>query len=343
MQDKFQAFENRLSKVYKHIGKTAKKQHVTCFRVYQVDLPEFPFIIDVYKDCIYVAEYKSKHKLTNEEYETWLETSMNIIQRVYKKDQEHVFLKLRERQKGEKQYSKINQIKKEMIVDEMSTDHLYTRSKENKIEVLPTPMKISNEDNKSVLSFIINLSDYLDTGLFLDHRITRQIVKEISNNKRVLNLFAYTGGFSVYAASGHARKITTVDMSRTYINWARRNMSYNKLYNESKHDFIQEDVLTFLKSATPASYDIIILDPPTFSNSKRMVDVLDIQRDHVFIINQCLEILAENGILIFSTNFRNFNFEHEKIKASNIKDITRQTTPFDFEGKLSRACYWIEK
>lgn len=313
MQDKFTSFENRLTKVYKHIGKIARKQNLACFRVYDIDLPEFPFIIDVYKDMIYVAEYKSKHKLSEEDYETWLNTSLEIIQQVFGVEKYNVFLKLRERQKGEQQYSKLNQEKKELIVDEHG------------------------------LSFIVNLSDYLDTGLFLDHRLTRQKVKELAKDKRVLNLFSYTGSFTVYAASGGANKITTVDLSKTYINWAKRNLTYNKLYDDTKHEFLQIDVLQYLKTVAPKSYDLIILDPPTFSNSKRMEDILDIQRDHVTIINQCLNILDDNGILIFSTNYRNFELDAEKLTSQKIKDITKQTTPFDFEGKLKRKCFWIEK
>ena len=229
-----------------------------------------------------------------------------------------------------------------MIVDEIST-YKYTKQIENKIEILSSPLKNSSDSENYKLSFIVNLSDYLDTGLFLDHRITRQIVKEISNEKRVLNLFSYTGSFSVYAAAGNASKVTTVDLSKTYINWAKRNMQYNKLFDAKKHEFIQDDVLQYLNTIPPASYDIIILDPPTFSNSKRMQDVLDIQNDHVKIISQCMEILSENGILLFSTNHRNFVFAQEEIHARSFKDITRQTTPFDFEGKLKRKCYWIEK
>lgn len=299
--------------MYKHIGKLARKQQLACYRVYDIDLPEFPFIIDVYKDCIYVAEYKSKHKLTEDAYTEWLDTSLQIIQQVFEVDKKHIFLKLRERQKGERQYTKLNQEKKEMIVDENG------------------------------LSFIVNLSDYLDTGLFLDHRITRQKVREIAGGKRVLNLFSYTGSFSVYAAAGGASKITTVDLSKTYINWAKRNLTYNKLYDDTKHEFIQEDVLQYLKAVPPSSYDLIILDPPTFSNSKKMLDVLNIQRDHASIINRCLEVLSENGVLIFSTNYRGFELDAEKLQTKNIKDITRQITPFDFEGKLKLRCYWITK
>lgn len=299
--------------MYKRIGKLARKQQLACYRVYDIDMPEFPFIVDVYKDCIYVAEYKSKHKLSEEEYSDWLDTSLQIIQQVFEVGRKHIFLKLRERQKGERQYSKLNQEKKEMIVDENG------------------------------LSFIVNLSDYLDTGLFLDHRITRQKVREIANGKRVLNLFSYTGSFSVYAAAGGASRITTVDLSKTYINWAKRNLTYNKLYDDTKHEFIQEDVLQYLKTVPSNSYDLIILDPPTFSNSKKMPGVLDIQRDYAAIINRCLDVLSGNGVLLFSTNYRGFELDAEKLQTKNIKDITRQTTPFDFEGKLKRKCYWITK
>ena len=313
MQDKFQMFENRLQKVFKHISKQAQKNNISCYRIYDRDLPEFPLIIDIYKDCVYVAEYKSKHKLSEEDYQIWLNESLEIIASVLAVAKDHIFIKKRERQKGEQQYSKLNQQKTELIV------------------------------NENGMSFIVNLSDYLDTGLFLDHRITRQMIKDIASDKRVLNLFAYTGSFSVYAASGNAKKITTVDLSKTYINWAKRNMLYNKLFDVEKHEFIQEDVLQYLDKIELNSYDIIILDPPTFSNSKRMDDVLDIQRDHVNLINHCLAILSENGVLLFSTNYRNFILETEKINSAKIKDITKKTTPFDFEGKLQRTCFWIEK
>ena len=190
-EQKFISFENRLTKVVKHLSKIARKQQITCYRVYNVDLPEFPFIIDVYKDNVYVAEYKSKHKLSEDAYIEWLETSLQIIQTVLNVTTDKIFLKLRERQKGEQQYLKLKQDKKELIVDENG------------------------------LSFIVNLSDYLDTGLFLDHRITRKIVREIAKEKRVLNLFSYTGSFTVYAAAGDASHITTVDMSKTYLSWAK--------------------------------------------------------------------------------------------------------------------------
>jgi 23S rRNA (cytosine1962-C5)-methyltransferase len=195
--------------------------------------------------------------------------------------------------------------------------------------------------NESGLKFLANLTDYLDTGLFLDHRITRQTVREISLNKKVLNLFAYTGSFSVYAAAGGASEVLTVDLSNTYLEWAKRNMALNGFDDANRYQFLQADVKQYLKEIAPASFDIIVMDPPTFSNSKRMDDILDIQRDHVDLINQALAALKPGGQLFFSTNFTKFSLEKDKIKTDKIKDLTRFTTPFDFEGKLNRFCYQL--
>jgi 23S rRNA (cytosine1962-C5)-methyltransferase len=179
--------------------------------------------------------------------------------------------------------------------------------------------------------------------LFPDHRITRQLVREQSAGKKVLNLFAYTGSFSVYAAAGGATEVVTVDLSNTYLNWARKNLALNGFTDESKYTFIQADVLQYLKTLPADHFDIIVLDPPTFSNSKRMEGFLDIQRDHVALINDCLAGIKKGGTLFFSTNSRQFRLETEKIKAAGIRDITKATTPFDFEGKLFRWCYRITK
>lgn len=295
------------------MAKIAKRINVSCYRIYNVDLPEFPFIIEMYNDNVYVAEYKSKHSLSDEEYSEWLDLSLQTIQKVLNVSENKIFLKLRERQKGVNQYAKLNQEKNEFIVDENN------------------------------LRFIVNLSDYIDVGLFLDHRITRAMVKEWSANKKVLNLFAYTGSFTVYAAAGNAQQITTVDMSKTYLTWAKRNLTYNKLYDDKIHSFIQEDVLQYLNDTKQKEFDLIILDPPTFSNSKRMQDTLDIQRDHVKILNQCLQMLSNDGVIVFSTNYRNFELDTTQLTIKSIKDITQVTTPFDFEGKLKRKCYYITK
>jgi 23S rRNA (cytosine1962-C5)-methyltransferase len=169
------------------------------------------------------------------------------------------------------------------------------------------------------------------------------MVSEKSAGKKVLNLFAYTGSFSVYAAAGGADEVVTADLSKTYLNWAERNMQLNGFIDKDKYKFVHADVLQYLKTISPSYFDLIIMDPPTFSNSKRMDDFLDIQRDHVGLINDCIAALKPGGILFFSTNFRKFILDEEKIKAITIKDITKTTTTFDFEGKLFRKCFMVVK
>ncbi|RYZ62249.1 MAG: methyltransferase domain-containing protein [Chitinophagaceae bacterium] len=192
------------------------------------------------------------------------------------------------------------------------------------------------------LNFIINLSDYLDTGLFLDHRTTRQMVREESTGKRVLNLFCYTGSFSVYAAAGGATEVVSVDLSKTYLAWAEKNIQLN-FPEAANHRAVHADVLPYLKTLPPHSFDLVVMDPPTFSNSKRMEDVLDIQRDHVVLINDCLNALSPGGVLYFSTNYTKFELDVNGIKSASVKDITKATTPFDFTGKLKRQCFRVVK
>lgn len=310
---KFLMFENRLRKVYKHLAKQAQRQSVTCFRIYDHDLPEFPFIIEQYEDKLYVSEYKRQHKLSEAEHEQWLEECKKTMSLVIGVPTSTIFLKLRKRKENRQdQYQKLEEERKEFIVGENG------------------------------LKFIVNLSDYLDTGLFLDHRITRQMVKELSRVKKVLNLFCYTGSFSVYAAAGGADKTVSVDLSKTYLSWAERNAKEN---NQSidKHEFIHADVKQYLAKLRDGSFDIIVMDPPTFSNSKRMDDILDIQRDHVSLINECMRILSKEGLLFFSTNYTKFQLAVDAIHASTIKDITNATTPFDFTGKLHRQCFKLTK
>lgn len=312
--DKLIMFRNRLAKVYRHLGKQAKRQGISCFRVYDHDLPEFPFCIEFYGDKLYVAEYKRQHGMAEEAHDEWMERSLEVIMEVLGVCKENIFLKLRQRKPGRlRQYQKYDEVQHEFVVEENG------------------------------LQFIVNLSDYLDTGLFLDHRITRQLVREQCAGKIVLNLFAYTGSFSVYAAAGRAAEIVTVDLSKTYLNWAERNLSLNHFSGEPAYGFIHADVKQYLKQLPAAYYDIIIMDPPTFSNSKRMEDILDIQRDHVQLINDCLHGLKTGGILYFSTNSRKFILDQPNITASAVRDITRVTTPFDFEGKLFRWCFAIIK
>ena len=307
-------FENRLRKVYKHISKLARKQEIACYRIYDHDLPEFPFAIEVYKDVVHAAEYKRKHGMEDEEHDAWLQACKETIAKVLEMSVDNIFMKVRQRKAGRQgQYEKFGEEKVERIVPEGG------------------------------LNFIINLTDYLDTGLFLDHRITRNMVREESKGKRVLNLFCYTGSFSVYAAHGGAASVTSVDLSKTYINWAKRNMQYNKLYNEDKHEFVNADVMEVIKELPADTFDIIVCDPPTFSNSKRMDETFDVQRDHVSLIKQLLKSCRDGGKIYFSNNYRNFVLDKDSIPTPYIKDITAATTPFDFQGKLNRCCFLIEK
>ena len=286
----------------------------TCYRLYDHDLPEFPFCIEIYDQNIYVAEYKRRHGMDEDEHDEWMKQSIVVICEILKVSDENIFLKLRQKKPGRLgQYQKTAGKQSEFIV----------------------------EENK--LKFIVNLSDYLDTGLFLDHRVTREKVKAEAKEKKVLNLFSYTGSFSVYAAAGEANEIVTVDLSKTYLAWALRNMKLNEFADPSKYKFIHADVLQYLHTIPENYFDLVILDPPTFSNSKRMEDILDIQRDHVRLINDCLRVLKPGGRIYFSTNYKRFVLEIASIQSSSIKDITKQTTPFDFEGRINRVCYLIEK
>jgi 23S rRNA (cytosine1962-C5)-methyltransferase len=308
-------FQNRLLKVYKHKSKQARRLNISCYRVYDHDLPEFPFAIELYADKIYVAEYRRRHGMDEEEHEAWLQQAFEIISEVLQLPAENIYSRERKRQshREKQQYEKQNSAQEFFKVEENG------------------------------LKFLVNLTDYLDTGLFLDHRVTREMVRKETAGKRVLNLFCYTGSFSVYAASGHAASVTSVDLSKTYLDWAKDNFVINGFKNTSQYHFIHADVLQYLKTLQPNSSDLIIIDPPTFSNSKRMKDFFDVQQHHTEIINDALLALPANGILYFSTNYSRFVLDAAGIHTAAIKDITKATTPFDFEGKLKRFCFKLVK
>ena len=343
MQDeKLQMFRNRLTKDYRHIGRLARRQGITCYRIYDHDLPEFPFCIERYEDKLYLAEYQRRHGMSEEAHAEWLESCIPAISEVLETPDEKIYFRQRRRKAGRQdQYEKLASEEEFFVVREAG------------------------------LSFRVNLTDYLDTGLFLDHRITRGMVRAEAKGKRVLNLFCYTGSFSVYAAAGGASRVDSVDLSKTYLAWAEANMTLNTGLGgegnggrtesagddadgnrlgaegsrgaEGAYRFIHADVKQWLGIAPERFYDLVVMDPPTFSNSKRMKDFLDIQRDHAELIDQALRAMTPGGILYFSTNYRRFELEREKIKAASIKDITNATTPFDFQRKLFRWCYRIVK
>ena len=313
-EEKYIMFKNRLAKVYRHLNKQAKRQGIGCYRIYDHDLPEFPFCIEVYDQQIYLAEYKRKFEMAESLHEEWLERCIQIIAEVLGKPTDSIYIKERKRKAGrDDQYQRVGEEEDSFVVEE------------------------------SGLKFKVNLSDYLDTGLFLDHRITRSLIREEAKDKKVLNLFCYTGSFSVYAAAGGANEVVSVDLSNTYLNWAKENFDLNNLNDQPKYSFVKADVLQYLDKLPGDYYDLVILDPPTFSNSKMMKDILDIQRDHVDLINRLLLSVKSGGRIYFSTNSRKFVIDEKEINAKEIKDITRMTTPFDFEGKLLRYCFRITK
>lgn len=312
--EKHLMFKNRLQKVFKHLSKLAKRQGITCYRVYDRDLPEFPLTIDLYDGNVYFCEYRSKHNLTEEAYQEWWEGCVPVIMEVMGVEEDKIYMKMRQRKTSrEGQYQKLDAVEESQVVAEAG------------------------------LKFKVNLSDYLDTGLFLDHRITRGMVREQSKDKKVLNLFCYTGSFSVYAAAGGASEIVSVDLSNTYLHWAEENFALNGWKDQPQYKFVKADVKQYLSSLPENYFDLVVMDPPTFSNSKMMKDFLDIQRDHVDLLNQVLRATAPGGLVYFSTNSRKFELIEDQIKATSIKDITKATTPFDFQGKLLRWCYLITK
>lgn len=307
-------FRNRLEKVNRHLGKLARRKGVAAYRIYDHDLPEFPFCIERYGSHVCLAEYKRRHGMEEQYHASWLAASLQMISQVLQVPLENIHRRIRQRKLGRQgQYQKL----------EGEEGAGFFMVKENG------------------LLFWVNLDDYLDTGLFLDHRDTRLLVREESKQKRVLNLFAYTGSFSVYAAAGGASLVTTVDLSNTYLDWAKRNMLSNGFEGPS-YQFERADVKQWLSTIPSHSYDLIVMDPPTFSNSKKMNEVLDIQVDHVNLIRSCMRLLSENGVLFFSTNYTGFKLDTEALSSYVIKDITRATTPFDFEGRLKRVCFRIQ-
>lgn len=299
-------FANRLQKNIKKIGKWLKRQDIHCYRVYDADLPEYAIAIDVYqgaKTWLNVQEYQAPKTISQEKALLRLSSAVNEIARVFALPKEQIHLKTRSKQKGIDQYEKLANQGIFETVEEYGA------------------------------FFYVNFEDYLDTGLFLDHRPMRLKIQQQAKNKHFLNLFAYTGTASVHAAIGGASSTTTVDMSNTYLDWAQRNMELNK--NQSSNQFIRADCIEWLKAEANKTelvktYDLIFLDPPTFSNSKRMENNLSIQEDHVELIKHATKLLSSNGILYFSTNFRRFKLDIESLSDLKIKDITAQSIPEDF-------------
>jgi 23S rRNA (cytosine1962-C5)-methyltransferase len=312
IEPKLEPFANRLARMHRHFGKWARRQGISCYRVYDNDIPGTPLAIDIYENIVHVAEYARDHGMEPAEHAAWLDGCLAVVSQILGVSPELIYLKYRQRQKGLRQYERFSRAGAEYLVRENG------------------------------LRFLIKPADYLDTGLFLDHRNTRQMVQLEASGKRFLNLFAYTGSFTVYAAAGDATESLTVDMSNTYLEWADRNLSLNGFSGE-KHRLLQADVLAWLEQPPRQQFDLIVLDPPTFSNSKRMDGTLDIQRDHAMLINRVLRFCAPGGTLYFSTNYRRFKLWEDEIRASDIKDISKQTIPDDFRNEKIHYCFRLKK
>ena len=383
-----QLFANRLKKKYKELRKWARKNRITCYRIYNKDIPEIPVSLDLYEflpsfvtSPIEVAKflteqnekisqndfntekdiksrtfavlylYERPYEKQYEQEEIWLNAMQKAAGEVLGIEESHIIKKMRKHQKGANQYEK-KDIKS-------SDDNTY----------------FSDSDFQFVQEqgqiFKINLSSYLDNGLFFDHRPLRSIIRDTSSKKRVLNLFCYTGSFSVYAAQGNAAYVESVDLSNTYLDWAKQNMQNNGFSDKQKYVYTRSDCMIFLQQKAVAqkkvlsatkqntqipdeitknaqTYDIIILDPPTFSNSKNTSNVLDINKDWPQLVKDSLNILNPNGVLYFSTNSERLKFNIEQIPQMTIfgykiecEEITAQTIPNDYTSSKPHRCWKI--
>lgn len=301
-----QMFANRLQKNLKQLGKWARREGVECYRLYDADMPEYALAVDLYRDWVHVQEYAAPRSIDPDKAQARLLDALAAIPQALGVAQNRVVIKRRERQAGTKQYQR-------------------QAAQGQFMEVIEGGVKL-----------LVNLTDYLDTGLFLDHRPLRLRLQKEAAGKRFLNLFCYTATATVHAAKGGARSTTSVDLSKTYLDWARRNLSLNGF--SDKHRLEQANVMEWLQ-ADRQEYDLVFIDPPTFSNSKRMEGVFDVQRDHVELIDLAMARLARGGVLYFSNNFRKFQLDEGLAARYQVEEISAQTLDADFarNPKIHRA------
>jgi 23S rRNA (guanine2445-N2)-methyltransferase / 23S rRNA (guanine2069-N7)-methyltransferase len=311
-------FANRLKKNLDNLGKWARREHVDCWRAYDADMPEYAFAIDLYGDgagerWAYVQEYEAPPTIAEEKVRARRAEVASVLPATLGLDAGRIYFRTRRKRRGTDQYTKVAEQREFHTVAEQG------------------------------LKFLVNFSDYLDTGLFLDHRLTRARLRALATGRRFLNLFAYTGTATVYAAAGGAASTTTVDLSRTYLDWAHANLELNG-YAGREHVIVQADALEWVRTAPAGGWDLIFLDPPTFSNSKRMSGTLDVQRDHAPLLTDVARLLAPDGVLVFSTNYTRFRLDAEALPALAVEDVTRATIPKDFErNPRIHRCYEIRR
>ena len=308
-QGDFLEFENRVRKNARHWGKWARRRGIECYRVYDRDIPEFAFALDVYGDRAHLQEYARRADEPDAARERWLADAHGAAATGLGLAPERVVLKRRARRHAGDQHEKTGRGGEDFVVREGGH------------------------------RFLVNLEAYLDTGLFLDHRNTRAMVAAEAGGKRFLNLFCYTASFTVYAAKGGAADSVSVDLSNTYLDWARRNFDLNGL-DATRHALERADVLRWLDDAVTARrrFDLIVLDPPAFSTSKAMTGVLDVQRDHPLLLARCGELLTPGGVLYFSTNLRTFKLD-PAASALPGEEISARTVPDDFRNRRVHRCW----
>ncbi len=313
-----QMFANRLRKNLRTLGRWARREGITCYRLYDADMPEYALAIDLYQGeelWVHVQEYEAPAEVDPGKAKRRLEEALVMVSRVLGVPGERIRYKVRRRQRGRSQYERLAERGDFLEVEEGGC------------------------------RFLVNLTDYLDTGLFLDHRPTRALIGRLARGRHMLNLFAYTGSATVHAARGGAVTTTTVDLSRTYLEWARRNMALNG-FTGDRHRFVQADCLEWLEeqAGREERYGLIFLDPPTFSSSKRMSGSFDVQRDHVTLIRRAARLLSPDGILLFSNNFRRFRMNREALDELQIEEITSTTLPKDFaRNRKIHNCWKITR
>lgn len=312
-EEKGSPFANRLRNTYKHLRKWAKRVETDCFRLYDRDISSYPVAVDYYAGRFSV-HYFAKGKDLIEPPEALEEEVNAAIMLVFGVAVDQIYWRTRIRRKETRQYEKLGEAKEFFSVTEFGA------------------------------KFYVNLTDYLDSGLFLDHRESRKLVAEYTKGKRVLNLFAYTGAFTVHAALSGASYTKTVDLSNTYCAWARENLELNGI-PKKHHEIIRADCIRFLdqEGKTGASYDVIIIDPPTISRSKKMEGLFDVQQDYVYLIEKSLKLLSHDGLIFFSTNARKFQFDLSLFPGCSIREISSKTIPQDFKDDKIHRSWMITK
>ena len=312
---------NRVRKNQRKLAAWRKREGVSCYRIYDRDIPEIPLTIDWYAGRLHAAEWARKRDYDDPEAaaqrNAWLVRNLGEALGC---EPGAVYLKARQRQRGAEQYRRAGR--------------RYDPDKEARREAV----------EEGGLRFWVNLRDYVDTGLFLDHRTTRGMVRDAAPGKRVLNLFAYTGSFTVYAAAGGAAQTTTVDLSQTYLDWATENLRLNGL-DGLDHSFVRADTREFLVDARNRgrTWDLVICDPPTFSNSKRTDSVFDVGRDQTPLLRTIRSVLSPDGQVVFSTNFKKFKLDEATFTGYEVEEISDRTVPQDFRDRRIHRCWWARR